>query len=1196
MSTRTQTEPPETATGRNFTPHMRASHTENVDRWALIVGISSYKHASLNLKYAHRDAQELYNLIQTPSGGNYRADHIRFLVDEDATTANITRALRSFLQKPAKEDLVLIYFACHGAPDLDRPKNIYLLTHDTEPDDIAGTALPMREIDTSLRENLNAERVVILADTCHSAAIGGAVGRRSNIDAAAEVNSYLQNLSDTKPGLALLTSAEANEVSQEDERWGGGHGVFTHFLLEGMRGKAEKEGIVTVGDLFEYVRENVKLETGYKQHPAIGPNPFDRNLPMSITAGLSAQERYDLGCRLYELGLLLDDRYRFESAAGQFDEAIYLSSSIGREMPKAYLQKAKALLALGEYEPAAETCDKAIALNDDATAAEAAFHLGIAQARRQDYKAAAKALNTFLKRRPKGDDSKWVGEYVKGLSAESAGSRFALLIGSDKILAYPNILPLQGPPNDVQLMKTALMKHGFQENNIQTLVCEQATEPAILKALNRLATETTPFDTVVVYYSGRSGSSATDSYLFVYDSGDLANAISSKKLHELMNRIPAGNKLLISDGAEGSGIWELVKAEGRYSLFDATSPGQLPMETYMEVEGKGTYYGQFSYALAQVLLQANPNITTYGEIADAVADAMKAKSDTILEQTPQFIGNRDGRMFVAGEDLLELFEFSQRKNFAPYARRALASRYARIQQQMQVAFPPAHCAFGRAFFEKGSYRESINALQTAVKQGQKTGVYFTLGRAYFIGQDYANALKSLRSLKASDDPQAPTAQVEQVLALLEKLEKEEKHALLVGIDRYKKARIPALADATGDVQAVKESLIDKFGFKEKNIKVLLDQGASRKAILDEFKRLAMQEETALFYYAGYGSYKYSDGTPTILSVDARQPNVEDITIKELSEIASGRFNLLTIIDAGWFLIDKPSADLRSMPPRMRQEKTGIFNAPVSKAAASWETIGQVSIYPRSFAGRHPGRLTESLAKSPKRGRSTKKRSQESFAAALVEVLNRPDSAKLTYVELVKEVAKKGTTEGPFIWGGHKDKRLFTNKLLHDRAQELFVEIEREPVRQIIELLRQLIDKRKGFYAEGHLNLGLAYALAGEYLNSIRSIERALAQQVDDTAEAHYHMGRVLFESGGDLADAVSELRKATELDPRNARAYYYLGQAIRALVERETLLEAEKAFRKYLEAGAPLGYGYEVQKFLDTRKVEQEESEKRKSL
>jgi uncharacterized caspase-like protein len=69
-------------------------------------------------------------------------------VDEQATTAALTRAVRGFLMKAQPEDLVLLYFACHGGPDPRRPGGpLYLLTHDTEPGDVAGTAFPMDEID-----------------------------------------------------------------------------------------------------------------------------------------------------------------------------------------------------------------------------------------------------------------------------------------------------------------------------------------------------------------------------------------------------------------------------------------------------------------------------------------------------------------------------------------------------------------------------------------------------------------------------------------------------------------------------------------------------------------------------------------------------------------------------------------------------------------------------------------------------------------------------------------------------------------------------------------------------------------------------------------------------------------------------------------------------------------------------------------
>jgi len=298
--------------------NLPTSYATYVDRWAIVVGISKYRHENLNLKYADRDAEALYELLLTPSGGGFEKEHIVKLVNEEATTANITRALRSFLKKPAQEDIVLIYFACHGAPDIDRPGIVYLLTHDVDPKDISGTALPMREIDLSLRENLLAERAIILADTCHSAAIGGGIGRRDAGNNTAVVNSYLREVSKTRGGVALLTSAEANEVSFEDAKWGDGHGVFTHYLLEGMKGAADrspKNGVVTVGELFEYVRENVQRATENKQHPCVGTNSYDRNLPVAITAGISAQEHYELGCQLYQIGLKLDDKYCFESAS-----------------------------------------------------------------------------------------------------------------------------------------------------------------------------------------------------------------------------------------------------------------------------------------------------------------------------------------------------------------------------------------------------------------------------------------------------------------------------------------------------------------------------------------------------------------------------------------------------------------------------------------------------------------------------------------------------------------------------------------------------------------------------------------------------------------------------------------------------------------------------------------------------------------
>ncbi len=83
----------------------------------------------------------------------------------------------------------------------------------------------------------------------------------------------------------------------------------------------------------------------------------------------------------------------------------------------------------------------------------------------------------------------------------------------------------------------------------------------------------------------------------------------------------------------------------------------------------------------------------------------------------------------------------------------------------------------------------------------------------------------------------------------------------------------------------------------------------------------------------------------------------------------------------------------------------------------------------------------------------------------------------------------------------------------------------------------------------------------------------------------YPRSRACYESDRDLARAVSGLRLATQQDPTNVSAHYYLGQALRALVKQEILTEAEKAFHVYLKAGAPLGQQKKLQEFLKSRRA-----------
>jgi uncharacterized caspase-like protein len=239
--------------------------------YAVVIGISNYDHfgASIpNLKYADKDASSFLEFLKSPSGGNLTDDSIALLLNEQATTQNIRHALFTFLTQARPQDSVVIFIAGHGAPDPHDPRNLYLLTADSKADDMGATAFPMWQMQDVFERILKAKRVITIADTCHSfgfsgARVAGEGGTSNNL-----INQYVAHYA-SKGERAVITASDISESSYEDERWGNGHGVFTYYLLKGLAGEADRnhDGIVTAGELFAYIKQEVPQATDGKQNP-----------------------------------------------------------------------------------------------------------------------------------------------------------------------------------------------------------------------------------------------------------------------------------------------------------------------------------------------------------------------------------------------------------------------------------------------------------------------------------------------------------------------------------------------------------------------------------------------------------------------------------------------------------------------------------------------------------------------------------------------------------------------------------------------------------------------------------------------------------------------------------------------------------------------------------------------------------------
>lgn len=278
---------------RGILPPKKYFEDSHIQRYAVVIGISDYKDPRIpDLQYADADAQAFYDFITSPVGGNFNKENIALLKNDRATLKNVKLAITNFLKKAIDTDFVVIFMACHGVPEPDRLNNLYLLMHDSEPDSLSATAYHMEQVNADMKRYISAKKLVFFADTCHSAGLTeGAIGTRGFPNT---MNVALSTLKSIRDGWGIVSASRAGEVSMESSLWGGGHGVFTHFLLEGMKGKADlegnKNGIVTLAETFDFLEEKVKRATRNAQHPDTSGN-FDNNLPLGFPGiKISSQE------------------------------------------------------------------------------------------------------------------------------------------------------------------------------------------------------------------------------------------------------------------------------------------------------------------------------------------------------------------------------------------------------------------------------------------------------------------------------------------------------------------------------------------------------------------------------------------------------------------------------------------------------------------------------------------------------------------------------------------------------------------------------------------------------------------------------------------------------------------------------------------------------------------------------------------
>ena len=295
---------PEFTQVQDLNPNTASTNQPIRQKWAVVIGISKFKDGRLNNNTPNeKAAREFQKYLVDPQFGRFSPDHVRLLTNETANQQNILSSLgMDWLGAAAgKDDLVVVFVATNGFPTTDG--ETYLCSYNCALDNIYSTCISMRGLMQHLKNNVKADRVVLVLQSCYSgsAELSDASAGAKSLSAKSNktYNVDLDRLMLGK-GYIILSSSKPDQLTFGD--------AFSANLITALK---EKDGMIPLKEAFAKASEGTEYDTTFKQYPpktqtpvmksewkgndlVIGAPPLEKvaNLPATISTFLGAESHY----------------------------------------------------------------------------------------------------------------------------------------------------------------------------------------------------------------------------------------------------------------------------------------------------------------------------------------------------------------------------------------------------------------------------------------------------------------------------------------------------------------------------------------------------------------------------------------------------------------------------------------------------------------------------------------------------------------------------------------------------------------------------------------------------------------------------------------------------------------------------------------------------------------------------------------
>ncbi len=354
---------------QDLKPDALSSNKPIRQKWLVVVGASKFKEKRLDNSIGmDKAAEDFYQYALDPNAGRFDKDHVRLLVNAQATRQGIMASFgKQWLGSLANpDDLVVVFISTLSFPTTDG--KAYLCAYDCALDNVYSTCISIQDFMETLKKEVPAQRIVVILQACYSGAAELTNGSKSLF--ASRFNFDLNEISLGK-GFIILSSSAPDQITWSNS--------FSENLIKALR---ENNGMIPLENAFAKARADTESDTNkgsnglrcqmpvmksdWKGKPLVlGVPPLTNVSPLPSTVGtfLAAESYYLKANEAVVAGNL-------DQAIIQYKQAL----SVDPGYADALSDYAGALALQGKWQEAAELYQKVV----DARPSDSLFHLNYA--------------------------------------------------------------------------------------------------------------------------------------------------------------------------------------------------------------------------------------------------------------------------------------------------------------------------------------------------------------------------------------------------------------------------------------------------------------------------------------------------------------------------------------------------------------------------------------------------------------------------------------------------------------------------------------------------------------------------------------------------------------------------------------------------------------------------------------------------